>query len=219
MAEITALRQYKGRKKRVQVFLDGKFVFSLEAEVVAKEALRVGQELSQSRVEQLLQSDRFYRCLNAAHQYLSYRPRSEAEVRGRLTRRGFDALTIETVLARLKEQGLVDDEAFVQFWKENRQTFSPRSQRLTRLELRQKGVPGEVIDQVLGDFDDEDSACRAALSKAERLRTGDYQTFLKRLGSYLRRRGFSYGVINNTVKRLWQEGQDTSIEEVGNEDR
>ncbi|MEE8389836.1 MAG: endolytic transglycosylase MltG, partial [Anaerolineae bacterium] len=43
MGKITALRTGKGRAKRVNVFLDGKFAFSLEAEVAVKEGLRLEQ--------------------------------------------------------------------------------------------------------------------------------------------------------------------------------
>jgi len=211
MAIVTDIRRQRGRRKRVGVFLDGKFAFSLEAEVAVSEGLETGKLLSSSQIEELVGADRFYRCLNAAHHYLSYRPRSEAELRGQLKRRGFDVEAIEAVLARLKEQGLVDDKAFAQFWKNNRQAFSPRSQRLTELELRQKGVAKEVIEQVLGELNDEDSAYRAALSKAHRLKATDYQVFYCRLGDYLRRRGFSYAVINSTVRRVWQEAQDNTL--------
>lgn len=204
MSKITALRVGKGRKKRVNVFLDDRFAFSLEAEVVIKEGLQVGQELSASQIEALARSDHFHRCLNAATHYLGYRPRSVFEVRERLQRRGFDDNTIGVVIAKLKEQGLVDDLAFAQFWKENRDSFSPRSQWLTKLELRQKGVADDIIDQVI-KIDDDDSAYRAALSKARRLPRSDYQDFRRRLGEYLKRRGFGYGVINLTVERVWEE--------------
>ena len=117
-------------------------------------------------------------------------------------------IVIEAVIARLKEQGLVDDMAFAQFWKDNRESFSPRSQWLTRLELRRKGVANDIIDQVVNTIDDDDSAYRAALSKARSLPLSDYQSFRRRLGEYLKRRGFSYGVINHTVERVWQEQQD-----------
>lgn len=209
MSKVTAIRSKRGRGERVGVFLDGKFAFSLEAEVALREGLKTGQELSSSQIEQLLGSDRFYRCLNSAHHHLSYRPRSEAELRIKLNRRGFEAETIQAVLKRLKEQGLVDDLAFAQFWKENRKTFSPRSQYLTRLELRQKGVAGEVIEQVISELDDEESAYRAAQSKARRLKTTDFKIFYRRLGDYLKRRGFNYAVINSTVKQVWQESQKT----------
>jgi len=213
VAQITAIRPQKGRRaRRLMFFLDGKFAFSLEAEVVVREGLAVGQQLSSGQIEALLKANRFHRCLDAAYHYLGYRPRSEVEVKARLSRRGFDAESIEAVMSRLREQGLIEDLDFARFWKENRQAFNPRSRRLISLELREKGVSVEVIDQVLGELDDEDSAYRAALLRAGRLEADDYQTFRRRLGDFLRRRGFGYGVINSTVKRLWQENQDETIE-------
>jgi len=205
MSKVTAIRIGKGRGQRVNVFLDDRFAFSLEAEVVLREGLQVGQELSAEQAEALARSDHLHRCLDAALHYLSYRPRSEFEVRERLRRRRFDGDSIEAVIAKLKEQGLVNDMDFVQFWKENRGSFSPRSQWLTKLELKQKGVAGDIIDQVVNTIDDDDSAYRAALSKARNLPKSDYQEFRRRLGEYLKRRGFSYGVINHTIERLWQE--------------
>ncbi len=205
MRRITALRVGRGRRKRVNVSLDGRFAFSLETEVTIKEGLQVGQELSASQIEALARFDHFHRCLNAAAHYLSYRPRSEFELRERLHQRGFDGDSVEEVLAKLKEQGLVDDTAFAQFWKDNRESFSPRSQWLTKLELRRKGVANNIIDQVVNNIDEEDSAYRAALSKARSLPLSDYQSFRRRLGDYLKRRGFSYGVINHAVEQVWQE--------------
>ncbi len=211
MKKVTAIRAGKGRSKRVNVFLEGKFAFSLRAEVAAKEDVQLQQELSAEQIEALARSDHFHRCFEAAVHYLSYRPRSESELRERLYRRGFGDDSVEAVIARLKEQGLVDDAAFAQFWKDNRQSFNPRSQWLTGLELRQKGVASEIIDQTVGAIDDEGSAYRAALNKARSLPLSDYQGFRHRLGGYLRRRGFNYEVINHTVKKVWQEygeGQD-----------
>jgi len=173
--------------------------------VVVKEGLHIGQELSAAQIEALTRVDNFHRCLNVAAHYLSYRPRSEFELRERLRQRGFNGNSIDVVLAKLKEQGLMDDMAFAQFWRDNRESFNPRSQRLIRLELGQKGVARDIIDQVVAAVDDEDSAYRAAQSKARNLPLSDYQLFQRRLGGYLKRRGFGYGVINHTVERLWQE--------------
>ena len=205
MAIITALRVSRGLGKRVKVSLDGRFAFSLEAEVAAAEGLRVGQELPTSQIEALARVGHFHRCQNAAARYLGYRPRSEYEMRQRLLKRGFSDDSIEAVLIKLKEQGLLDDSAFARFWKDNRQSFSPRSQWLTRAELKQKGVPGDIIEGVVSTIDDADNAYRAARSKARSLPMSDYHSFRRRLGGYLRRRGFGYGVISKTIERFWQE--------------
>jgi regulatory protein len=212
MRRITALRLRGGRRKRILVYLDGKYALGLEAEVVVKQGLVVGQELDSDRLEALSRANDFQRCLNAAHGYLSYRPRSEFELKERLSRRGFNGGSVEAVLARLKELALVDDVEFAQFWCDNRQTFSPRSGSLTRMELRRKGVAEEVIGQVIGTVSDEDSAYRAGLVKAHRLSLSDYQVFRRRLGEYLKRRGFSYGVISKTVAQLWLEMRESNSE-------
>lgn len=208
MAIITALRTSRGRGKRVTVSLNGKSAFSLEAEVAVKEKLKVGQELASGQIEALAESDQFQRCNNAAAHYLSYRPRSEHEMRQRLLRRGFSGDTAEAVLKRLREQGLADDTAFAEFWRDNRQSFSPRSQYLTGLELRQKGVSSDIIERVVSTICDGDNAYRAATSYAHRLPLADYESFRRRLGGYLKRRGFGYGVIKETTERLWQEKGD-----------
>ena len=205
MRRITALRVGRGRGKRVNIYLDGRFAFSLEAEVAAKERLQVEQVLSTEQIEALARSDSLQRCLSAGVRYLSYRPRSESELREKLRQRGFDGDGVEAAITRLKERGLVDDVAFAQFWKDNRESFSPRSRWLTKLELRQKGIANDIIDQVVDTINDDNSAYQAALSKARSLSHSDYQSFHRRLGEYLRRRGFSYRVINPTIEQIWQD--------------
>lgn len=205
MSRITAVRTGRKTGKRVNIFLDSRFAFSLEAEVVVKQGLRVGQELSEDQVAALARTERHDRCLSAATRFLTYRPRSESELRERLYKRGFSEDGIEVAIARLKNQGLVDDIAFARFWKENRDSFSPRSQWLTGLELKKKGVSADVINEAVRDTDDGDSAYRAALDKAHHLPLSDYEIFRRRLGEFLKRRGFSYDVISRTVRRLWQE--------------
>lgn len=205
MSRITDLRRGRGREKRINIYLDGRFAFSLGAEVAAMENLQVGQELSDDQVEALTGSDRLQRCLAAAYRYLGYRPRSESEIRERMQRRGFAVETIDAVMARLQAQNLLDDQAFAQFWKENRESFSPRSQWLTRRELKRMGVMNDVAEQVVAGMDDEENAYRAALQKTRRGAPAEYQDFRRRLGDYLRRRGFNYGVIVHTLEKVWQE--------------
>ena len=205
MSRITRLKMGKGRDKRVNVFLDGMVSFSLVAETALKKALKVGLELSEIEIKELQGNDRYQRCFNAAVRYLGYRPRSESEVKQRLQRHGFDSECTEKTIGRLKEQGLVDDSEFARFWLENRETFSPRSRRLTSLELRRKGLDSDTIERIVSGVDDTDSAYRAAVIKAGRLVSTDYNSFRRRLGDHLVRRGFGYDVIKETVERAWKE--------------
>jgi regulatory protein len=144
-------------------------------------------------------------CLNAAYRYLSYRPRSEAEIRHWLHRRGFADEMAEKAIAKLKEQNLSDDFAFAQFWKDNRLSFRPKSKRLIKKELRDKKVASEIIDQVTKDIDDEEIAYKLGSSRLPVLAHLDYPDFYRRLSSYLMYRGFGYEVIKRTVALIWQE--------------
>jgi regulatory protein len=205
-SKITAMRAVNNpRIQRSNIYLDGKFAFSLDNEVILKEALKVDRELSETEINLLTRADRFQRCLNAAFQFLSYRPRSESETKVRLQRRGYADEEIERVIAQLRRLNLIDDTVFAEYWKENRNSFRPRSQRLLKMELRRKGVEPEIINEAVEDVDETDNAYRAAASKARTISTADYQVFRQKLGGYLQRRGFGYGVINNTIKKVWQE--------------
>ena len=143
--------------------------------------------------------------LDAAYRYLSYRPRSEFEMRVWLDRKGFGRRAIDSTLSTLKAKGLLDDLAFARFWRESRETSSPRSRAALRSELRQKGIDPDVVAKALDGVDEEAAAYRAAQKKAARLATVGHDEFRTKLSAVLRRRGFSYEVTEHTVNRLWQE--------------
>ncbi|HTY81167.1 MAG TPA: regulatory protein RecX [Dehalococcoidales bacterium] len=211
MSKITRLVKAKTQEKRVKVYLDGRYACTLLAEVVLRDGLKVGREVTEERLAALNDKNQYQRSLNTAARLLGYRPRSEAEIRQHLQRRGFDSESTVKALAYLKEQGLIDDAAFAKYWVENRETFRPRSRRLAGLELRRKGLKREIIEQVIGEIDESESAYRAAQSKMRHLSPKDYDDFRKRLGSYLARRGFNYEVIGSIVARAWKErGKQTA---------
>ncbi len=205
-SKITAIKAGKSlRLKRSSIFLDDRFAFSLDNAVILKENLRVGQTLSEQEVDSLAGADRYERCLNAALLFLGYRPRSEAETRTRLQKHGYTGAEIDRVVERLKTLKLLNDAAFAEFWNENRTTFKPRGQRMLKSELLRKGVDAVTISESVEGIDELENARLAARAKVRTLKVEDYQTFRNKLGGYLQRRGFDYGVISKIVKQVWEE--------------
>jgi len=149
-------------------------------------------------------SEPFQRATSAAHSFLSYRARSEAEVKTRLLRR-FPLDVVNLVLENLTRQGLIDDSEFALLWKQSRDTHRPRSAFLIRRELLAKGVEEELASQAVANVDDTDAAYRAGQKFTRRLYDVDFQKFSARLGGHLRRRGFSGSVSRAAVTRLWSE--------------
>lgn len=213
---VTAVVAQK-HSRRANIFLEGEFAFSLSLAVVEEMGLVAGQRLAQAEIEKFKGTDSLERAREAALRYLSYRPRSEAELRRRLRGRGFEEGVVGEVILKLKSQALLDDRAFAGFWRENRETFNPRSRRLLELELKGKGVDAETVKGAISGVDDLASAYRAAQKRAPALKGLDYEPFCRKLGGFLKRRGFGYEVIGATLSRLWQEnsGGAAQIREKG----
>lgn len=211
---ITAIEVQQRRKNRVNVYLDDAYAFSVSTIVAERAGLAVGTFLSNDDMQALAADDAYQRAFDSALNFLSYRPRSVREVRLNLARKGVDPASVDKVVTRLIELGLLDDRAFAQFWQENRQRCSPRGPRAIKAELVSKGLERDVIDGVLEDnLDQERDAYAAAQKKIPSLRGLDYRAFRQRLGSHLLRRGFSYDVIATLIRRLWRETHPELAEE------
>ncbi len=201
--KITALRVQKKNKNRVNVYVDGQFAFGLAAIEAAK--LHRGQYLTDEDIVRLREQDTRETAYEQALDFLSYRPRSEAEIRRYLYKKQVPPAIQEAVIARLKRVGLLDDYAFARYWVENREQFKPRGRYALRSELRQKGLSDEAIAAALENLDEEASAYRAAQQRVRRWSHLEYQPFRQKLGAYLRRRGFAFETVEAVVTRVWNE--------------
>lgn len=205
MPLITDIRPQKKRHDRVNVFIDGRYAFSLDQLSAHDAHLEIGQEVSEGRLSELLDKAGLDSTLSVALRYLAARPRSERELRTRLRQRKIREAVIDRTVEQLKSQGLLDDFTFAQYWVDQRVTFRPRSRRMLEMELRQKGINGSAIDDVTLDMDDEAEAYRAAQRRARSLPMDDFDAFFKKLVDHLGRRGFGYGTASKTARGLWAE--------------
>jgi len=203
MRKITAIETQKKRSNRVNIHLDGEFAFGLERITAAW--LRVGQELDEKKIEQLQAEDARERALQQALLFLSYRARSETEIRRNLKKHEIPEDVVEETIQRLRRDGLANDGKFARAWVENRSTFRPRSRRMMELELRQKGLDDETMKSALDDVNDEALAYEAGQKRATRFKGLEWSEFRIKLSGFLARRGFSYSVIAPVVTRIWNE--------------
>jgi regulatory protein len=207
--QITAIEKQR-RRRRANVYLDGRFTFSLSFGLLTEAGLHEGDALTPQQVDSLRQADVRHQAHEAALRLLAYRPRSEAEIRQRLARRGLPPQVVQETIARLRDQGLLSDAVFARFWVETRDQSSPRGRRLLWQELSAKGIERETIRQAIAPVAEEDAALRAAQKKVRQLQGQDYPVFRRRLGDFLLRRGFPYPTVRTIVERLWLERQQDS---------
>lgn len=205
---ITALEPQAKNPRRVNLFVNEKFALGISADLLLQMHLYVGQELSAEDLAQLKSAEERQAAVERALNYISFRPRSQEEVRRYLRKKEVAPDIIEVVLERLQRLDYLDDRSFASFWIENRERFSPRGSQGLRSELRAKGVEREIVEELVDDEHDEKLARRAAERKAALLlRTPgmDYTTFRNRLGGFLQRRSFSYEIVARVVRAFWQE--------------
>lgn len=211
--KLTSLKAHPRRKGRVKVYLDGQFAFELTEIQAAR--LHLGQEFDEAAVARLRETDSVEQAYERALRLLTSRPRSEAEIRRKLHEHKIPEPVIEAAVERLRRSGLLNDQAFAAYWVENRGTFRPRSKRVLKAELKQKGVVDDsVLGEALAAANDAEAAYNVAARRARvaRLQALPYKDFRRRLGEFLARRGFDYDLIETVVERVWKETTATQDE-------
>lgn len=203
--QITALKVQNHNPNRLNIYLDGKYAFSLQRITAAW--LKIGQVLSDEKISELQALDEQEVVYQRALRLLEHRPRAEEEIRRRLESKGIASAVIEKVIERLRQSKLVDDDQFAQVWVENRSTFRPRSRKALQFEMRQKGISPTAIERALANLetDEEELAYQAAMKQSRKLNHLERMEFRRKLSGFLARRGFGYEIIAPVVERVWKE--------------
>lgn len=202
MNTITALSVQKRDPTRVNVYLDDAFAFGLDMDLALR--LKVGQTLLPEEIDSLQAADEIEKAKDRVLRLLARRPYSVSEIRRYLRRHRYRETVETAVVDYVLEAGYVDDEAFAEFWVEQRETFRPRSQRALQYELRGKGLDREAIDNALEAYDETNAARRLAQKKSWRWQRLSEEEYRTKLGSYLQRQGFPYDVVREVVAESWQ---------------
>lgn len=206
--KITGISVQKKDTNRLNVFIDGRYRFSLDALQFVELGVKVGAEVTPEQLEVLEQESGFGKLYVRALDYCLMRPRSQKEVREYLQRKtratrtklgtmrpGATTETVERVFARLLEKGYLDDEKFTRYWLENRRQKKGASRRKLEAELLQKGISRLAIDRFLDESDRTDEEeIKKIIAKKER-RYPDEQ----KLMAYLARQGFGFDTIRRAL--------------------
>lgn len=200
---VTKIEVQKRRQNRRSIFIDDRYSFGLDEEIVIKNDVKVGQTLDDTKIETLLLKEEEKKAREHALNLLSYRDRSCREVRDRLKGKGYDPQIIDRVVVSLQQTLLLNDERFAREWSRERLKSRPMGAKLLRQELQKKGIPSPIVDQTIEDLytarDEKQLAVRALGSRKNRYRTLDQPKAQKRLADFLLRRGFSWDVVQEIV--------------------
>ena len=179
---------------------------------VAEGGYREGQEVDMEAFVQFVRLRQYPRALEQAAAMLARRACSSGEIETRLRRHRYMDEVVELVLYKLEKEKLLDDRAFCAQWVRYRSGMKFGSRRI-RQELKQKGLPEELIREALDELDREEE-WRQALSLAEkawqrRKAADSHWKARQKVTAALVRRGFGWEVARRAAEAAANGTEDT----------
>jgi len=204
--KITRIAAQRRNTNRFSIDLDGTFAFGLMQDVVAQAGLHVGMALGVADQRKLIEASAFIYARSVAIELLSFKPRTESELRGKLAERGFSAEVVDDAVVRFKEIGYIDDARYVAAFVRDRLGIRGHGQRRIARDLQTRGVSAELIQQGLAGVDDGQAAvaARAAADKvlSRMRRVVEPVRRRQKVQEHLARRGFSGDVIRAATSEM-----------------
>lgn len=215
---VTSITPQKKNPLRENIFLNGEFAFGISAELRFLSKVHVDDELNNKQVEKLINKDQVATMVAKTLKFLSYRPRSEREVTQHLlfkrrpkTEEAETELelknykkNIEEAIQFLKKHKQINDYEFTTWWVEGRRRFKKTGDQIIKQELFSKGIPKEIVNQVLEEslVDPSKLALEAAQKKMSSYQMLEPKKFKIKMGQYLVRKGFSWDTVSAVVDTL-----------------
>jgi regulatory protein len=198
---ITDLRPQKN-KKRVNVYLDGRFSFGIDLENLVRLDLKIEQEYSEKEIKEIVKKAEFQKTYDKLVRYSTLRPRSKREVEMWLRKYKVHESLHDELFNKLKRLELLDDTEFAKWWVDQRITFRPRGKRALMAELRQKGIDRYIIDEVLStaEVDEKKMAKKLLERKKYKWEKLGKLEARKKKSEFLARKGFGWEIIKQLVK-------------------
>ncbi len=198
----------------------GKFVISFDEgtelifsrEVIIDFGLRRNDEITSELLSRLSEAQSFHDAYTAAARLLNYRMRTRIELDKRLQQKGYPRTTIDNVIAKLSQIGLIDDSRFADAFVASKIAAKPVGRRELERALREKGVAKDEVEKAVSSVMDEETQFKLALAAAEtKMRSlGRFETNKRRdkLVAFLARRGFDWDVIRKVTRAVFKGDVD-----------
>jgi regulatory protein len=205
MPKVTKIEPQKRNPRRWSVFLEDKFAFGLDEEILCKYGLKEGQKLEQKEIERIILSEIKKEAKELSLKFLSYRMRSEKEVRDKLKSKGFAKDIIDEIIGDLKRVNLLDDYEFASARIRDRLSNNPRGKALLKQELYKKGIKPEIIEKILkehfaGEAEELGLAKRLLEKRKKRYESLEENVAKRRMSDFLLRKGFSYDIVKQVLR-------------------
>jgi len=201
--QITQIEVQKKRKDRYNIYVDDEFKFGVDENTLIKFDLQKGREIAEAEVEGIENEEIVVKAFNSAIRSLKLRDHSEKEIRDKLKRKEFNNSVIEKAIAKLYKLDFLNDKRFAKIWVSDRIKLKPKGKKALKIELRQKGVDPNIIENVLEECFGEEGELELAkkvFEKAEKKYSGlEGQDKKQKMIKYMMSRGFSWDLVEKVI--------------------
>lgn len=214
--KITSVEPQKRNTRRFNIFLDGKFAFGADEDLVVDRRLVVGKEILPEDLEKILFETEVGKLMERMYGLFNIRQRSEKEIRDYFRnlsfkrkikdQDGISDLAIDSVIEILKRKRLLDDLEFAKSWVDARRKSKKKGINALKQELFQKGINKEIAEEVLSienQLVSEEELAEQAMERKMRIwKNLEPPVFKKKAYDFLMRRGFEYDVVRLVVEKF-----------------
>lgn len=199
--KVTKIEQQKNNKDRWSIFLDGEFAFGINGEEVLAFKLYTGKDINPEELKKMIIEKDYSKAKDIALNFLSYRARSEKELRNKLISKEYDEEIIDRVVDFLKKYEYINDEKFAKSYIRDRIRLKPVGRKKLFYDLRQKGIKSGIIDHVLDNMDlnevnNAEKLIKKKISNRDELDLKKKQ----KIYQFLLGKGFSYDTIRKAFE-------------------
>ncbi|ASF38554.1 MULTISPECIES: recombination regulator RecX [Halobacillus] len=212
MAKLTKITTQKKNKGRYNIFLDygqgEAYGFSVSEDILIQYHLQKNMELDESTIQAMIQTDTIHKSYTLAINYLSYRMRSEKEIRDYLDEKEVDEEHIDEIVSRLYKEKLLDDQEFANSLVRTRVLTSSKGPLLVKKELIEKGVQASQADAALEHYPFDDQYSKAMKFAEKKLKSDKKKSARQQIQNVqqtLMQKGFSGDVVKEVLSDLPEE--------------
>ncbi|MCA1834607.1 MAG: regulatory protein RecX [Actinomycetota bacterium] len=146
--------------------------------------------------------ERREKAFGKAMRLLSSRERSAVEIQQRLRQEGYDAETVHVTLDRLQSSGLQDDRRFAEGVAASSIRSRGLASRVIQSDLRRRGIDKELAARAATRSPEEEEQTARALAQKRAGQLSGYprDVQVRRLGSFLARRGYGAELCASLVE-------------------
>ncbi len=204
MAEITLIEPQKKDKERCNVYVDGVFYCGIKLEVAVKYRLKTGMQIEKSRLDEIQLETEKSQALDKAMTHLSATMKTRKQMTDFLAKKGYTEAVINYVLERLEYYNFIDDEAYCRAYVAS---VTGKGKRAIEADLFKRGINSKIIEQALGEFEEDGDAAFAVLEKYLRGKEKTKENLYKGF-KYLLSKGYGYDTAKYALERLGGSDED-----------